>query len=266
MRTTSGDAQIFYDVRGSGPGLVLLHPFPASHGVWLPVAEALSDSYRCLLPDLRGHGESGIGEGPATMEKHAADVARVCDEARLRCAVFAGVSIGGYVLFEFWRLYRERVAALILCCTRAQADGEEGRANRLASAEDVLRRGPTPFLDGMIPRLLGETARRSRPDLVEAARLMMGKMSPEAIAAVQRGMAQRPDSTSTLATIDVPTLILSGEEDTLILAADAQLMQQYIRGSLLRRIPSAGHYAVFEQPQAATAIMREFLATLRLGA
>src|SRR5512141_2181589 len=115
MRVRSSDTEISYEVMGSGPDVVLLHPFPANRGVWTPVAEKLASRYRLILPDLRGHGESGVGEGPATMEKHAADVARVMDDAGVRKAVFAGESIGGYILVGFWRRMRERVAALVLC-------------------------------------------------------------------------------------------------------------------------------------------------------
>src|SRR5271155_285953 len=98
-RITSGDAEIFYEVLGSGPPVVLLHPFPANHDLWKPAAQALVSSYRVILPDLRGHGDSGIGEGPATMEKHAADLVRVMDDAKIGRAALVGVSIGGYVLF-----------------------------------------------------------------------------------------------------------------------------------------------------------------------
>jgi 3-oxoadipate enol-lactonase len=149
------------------------------------------------------------------MDKHAADIARLCDQAGIGKAVFAGISIGGYVLFEFWRRFRDRVHALILCDTRASADNEQGRANRLKSADDVEQRGPISFIDSMIPKLLGESTRRTRPDLVESARKMMLQMSVAGIAAVQRGMAARPDSTATLASIKVPTLIVVGAEDVL---------------------------------------------------
>src|SRR5689334_24351091 len=96
MRVRSGDAKISYTVLGQRPDVVLLHPFPAHHGVWQPVGELLSTRYRVILPDLRGLGESGVGEGPATMEKHALDIARVCDEAGVGKALFGGESIGGY--------------------------------------------------------------------------------------------------------------------------------------------------------------------------
>src|SRR5579863_2136835 len=107
---TSGDADIFYEVLGSGPPVVLLHPFPANHSFWKPAAQALITRYRVILPDLRGHGESGVGEGPATMEKHAADIIRVMDDADVGRAPVIGVSIGGYAMFEMWRKYRGRIA------------------------------------------------------------------------------------------------------------------------------------------------------------
>src|SRR6266700_3718416 len=99
QRIKSGDAEIVYWTLGDGPPVVLLHPFPVNHEFWLPVAETLATRYRLVMPDLRGHGESGVGDGPATMEKHAADIARVLDDAGIRKAVFAGESIGGYILF-----------------------------------------------------------------------------------------------------------------------------------------------------------------------
>lgn len=253
------DIDIWYEVVGSGPDVVLLHPFPANHGIWAPVAERLAGHYRLILPDLRGHGSSGVGAGPATMGRHAADLVRLCDELEVRKAVFAGESIGGYILFEFWRRHRERVRAVALCNTRAQADTPDGRAARLKAAADVEKTGPEPFIESMIPRLLGETTRRNRPDIAQAAREMMRKSSAPGIAAVQRGMAERPDSVPTLATIDVPTLILAGEEDVLIPLADAELMQRSIARSHLMVLPKAGHYAVFEQPEAAGALLREFL-------
>ncbi|MGE5204368.1 MAG: alpha/beta fold hydrolase [Chlamydiota bacterium] len=261
-RIRSGDAEIVYQVMGKGAPVVLLHPFPAHHGFWHSIAERLATRYRVILPDLRGHGDSEAGEGPATMEKHAADLARLCDAADTGRAVFAGVSIGGYILFEFWRRYRPQVRALALSDTRAQADTEEGRANRLKAAEDVLQHGPEPFVDSMLPKLLGESTHQARPDLVQAAKAMMLRMSAEDIAQVQRGMAARLDSVETLKTINVPTLLLVGSEDTLTPLADAELMRQHVPGSQLRVIARAGHYAAFEQSDTTLPLLRQFLDSL----
>jgi 3-oxoadipate enol-lactonase len=255
----SDDAEIAYEIRGSGAPVVLLHPFPSNHEFWYPAAAAFDSTYRLILPDLRGHGESEIGEGPALMQKHAADIARVLDDAGVGKAVFVGCSIGGYILFEFWRRFRSRVTALALCDTRPQADNAEARSNRLKAAAAVLEQGTEQFLDSMIPKFMGRTTMGARPDLVEGARVMMRQMSPEDISLVQQGMAARPDSVADLKTIDVPTMIVIGEEDVFSTVADGELMRQNIAGSQMKVIPKAGHYAPWEQPEAVGAILRRFL-------
>lgn len=255
----SDDAQIVYYVHGQGPPVFLLHPFPVNHEFWLPLAPALETRYRLILPNLRGHGDSGVGEGPATMEKHAADLERVMDDAEVRRAPFLGVSIGGYVLFELWRRSRSRITALGLCNTKAGEDPTEARAARLQAAGGVFERGTEPFFQSMVPRLLSTTTRETRPDLVEGALRMMREMSPDDVAQVQRGMADRPDSMDTLKTIDVPTLLVTGEEDILTGSKEAELMHRRVSGSELRVIPKAGHYSAWEQPEEAGKLFRQFL-------
>src|SRR5207253_1776762 len=122
----------------------------------------------------------------------------------------------------FWRKYRGRVAALILADTRAQAETPESRANRLRAAADVLDRGTEPFIETMIPRLLGKTTIENRPDVVAEVRQMMRKMSPQDISQVQQGMAERLDSVATLKTVNVPTLVLVGGEDLVSQIGDAE--------------------------------------------
>jgi 3-oxoadipate enol-lactonase len=254
----SGDADIAYQILGTGPPVVLLHPFPASHELWLPAAQALVSRYQVILPDLRGHGDSGVGEGPASMEKHASDLARILDHAEVGRTPFAGVSIGGYVLFEFWRRLRGRVAALALFNTKAPSDSPEARSVRLQAAADVLERGTGPFFESMIPKLLGKTTRESRPDLVDGALRMMHKMSPEKVAQVQRGMAERPDSVPDLKTINVSTLLVTGDEDVLTGPPEADLMRQNIPNSEMKIVRRAGHYSPWEQPAEAGQLLRQF--------
>jgi 3-oxoadipate enol-lactonase len=258
-KIVSDDADIYYDVAGSGPPVILLHPFPAHHEFWLPVAEYLASRYRLIMPDLRGHGESGLGDGPATMEKHALDVARVMTDAGIDRAPLIGVSIGGYIIFEFWRRFRDRVSALVLCNTKAGTDTTEAQASRLAAANDVLQRGTEPFFESMLPKLLGETTRHSRPDLVEGALRMMRRMSAENVAGVQRGMAERPDSVAMLKTMNTRVLIITGDEDTTTGVPEAELMKQNIAGSQMKIIVKAGHYSPWEQPQEVGKLLRNFL-------
>ena len=262
QKIVSDDADIFYDVAGSGPPVVLLHPFPVNHEFWLPVTKYLASRYRLIMPDLRGHGESGLGKGPATMQKHALDVARVMTDAGVDRAPLVGVSIGGYTIFEFWRRFRDRVSGLALCNTKAPTDNADARAARLKSADEVLEHGTEPFFEGMLEKVLAETTRHSRPDLVEGALRMMRKMSAEDVAGVQRGMAERPDSLSTLKTINAPVLIITGDEDKITGVPEAELMKQNIAGSEIRVISKAGHYSPWEQPELAGKLIRNFLDSL----
>lgn len=258
-RIHSSDADIAYEILGSGSPVVLLHPFPVNHEFWLPASKALQSRYQLILPDLRGHGHSGIGEGPATMAKHAADLARILAEEKIDRAIFVGVSIGGYALFEFWRRHPGRVRALVLCNTKAQADTPEARNARLQAANDVLERGTEQFFQTTVKKLLAQTTLSTRPDLAAGALRMMRKMSPEDVALVQRGMAERPDSSETLKTINVPTVLITGDEDVFSGPPEAELMRQNIANGELRVIPKAGHYAPWEQPEQATKLLRQFL-------
>jgi pimeloyl-ACP methyl ester carboxylesterase len=259
MNVPSGDAVLHCDEQGSGPPLVLLHPFPANHRFWGPVLPHLAERYRVLTPDLRGSGDSNAGDGPATMAKHAADIDRICEMAGVTRAVFAGVSIGGYILFEFWRRYSARVAALILCDTRATADTPEGKANRLKSIPEVELHGPAKFVAEQSLKLLGETTRRNRPDVCRAAMAILNESTVAGIRALQQGMAERPDSVPTLATINVPTLVIVGEEDDLTPPENAEQIHRGTAGSKLVKVPAAGHYAAFEQPDLVGKALRTFL-------
>lgn len=265
MQFTSDDAQLYYDSMGEGFPIVLLHPFPVHHEFWKPIANKLATRYNVILPDLRAHGRSEVGKGTATMGKYALDLTRLLEALQIPKAVFVGVSIGGYLLFEFWRRFRERVAALVLANTRAEADTEQGRANRLKSIADSRLHGTGPFFDAQAQNLIGETTRRTRPDIVANARAMMQMMSVDGLAAIQQGMAERPDSVPTLSTINVPTLIVAGEEDTVTPIANARLMHQHVSGSRLQTIARGGHYSALEHPEEFGRVLRQFLDELRLG-
>jgi pimeloyl-ACP methyl ester carboxylesterase len=146
-----------------------------------------------------------------------------------------------------------------LCNTKAPADNAHARATRLKAADDVLEQGTEPFFEGMLQKVLAETTRHSRPDLVEGALRMMRKTTAEGVAGVQRGMAERPDSVSTLKTINAPVLIITGDEDKMTGVPEAELMKQNIAGSQMRVISKAGHYSPWEQPEEIGKLLRNFL-------
>jgi pimeloyl-ACP methyl ester carboxylesterase len=198
------------------------------------------------------------------MQKHARDILRVCDENRVHRAVFIGCSIGGYINFEIWPQARERVKGFVFIDTKAPADSPEAQANRLKAAEDVLTRGPELFVEGLLPKLVGRSTRANRPDIVTSVRSMIMEAPAAGIAAAQRGMAERPDSTSLLPAISVPTLVVFGDEDDVPLA-EGEAIRSGIPGAEMRVIEKAGHYSPFEKPEETGRILREWLERLPRG-
>ena len=259
MNFRSGNAELYFQVIGRGPEIVFLHPFPSSHEFWLPVTQQLMEEHRCVMLDLRGLGQSEAGDGPATMPKHAEDLDRLCNHLGIGRAVFVGCSIGGYVLFEFWRRHRERFAGLVLVDTKSPADTEAERANRLKLAERAENEGPAVVIEAMLPRLLAESTQRNRRDVVEAARQTMARSTSQGLAANIRGMAEREDSTPTLGTIGIPTIVIGGREDVPSPQAELERLAHGIRGAELRLIEKAGHFAAFEQPDQFVRALRPFL-------
>lgn len=254
----SDDANLYYDVLGSGAPVVLLHPFPLHHGFWSGIAPQLSSRYRLLIPDLRAHGDSELGNGATTMEKLADDLMRLCRAEGIGKATFVGVSIGGYLLFEFWRRYREQVGALVLANSRAGAETPEGKANRAQIIEKIGREGTAGFIEEMLPKQLSPATVVNRPDIVDAARRLMQKMSAADIVGVQKGIAARPDSIPTLSAIQAPTLVMAAEDDGIPLS-EMQLIRDRVQGARMVVLSRAGHYAAMEQPAEFGVGLRKFL-------
>ncbi len=259
MILQSDGVDLYYEVKGDGPDVVMLHPFPSDHTFWLPLTQHLESRFRLILPDLRGLGLSGVGEGATTMAKLAEDVLRLCDELKIGRAVFVGCSVGVYALFEFWRRSRERVKALVIMDSRAGADTEAGRAARLKNAEETLQKGPAWAIEQIMPKLLSPSTMSSRLDVVEAAKKTMSRSTATGMAAMQRGMAARADSIDLLAQIEVPTLVLGGEDDMASPVSELERIARGIRGAELKIVSKAGHFSAFEQPAEVGRIVRGFL-------
>jgi pimeloyl-ACP methyl ester carboxylesterase len=252
--------EMAYDEVGSGPPVVLLHGFPFNRSMWREQAAALSDRYRVVTPDLRGHGETtATGEMLVTMNEMAQDVAALMDHLRIERAALGGLSMGGYVSFAFYRRFPLRVRTCILADTRPHADTEEARANRELQAQKALEEGMEAIADIMLPKLLTAQTLLERPETVARVREMITGNRPEGAAAALRGMALRDDHTYLLERIIAPTLIIAGSEDEITPLADAELMRREIRGSQLKIIEGAGHLSSIEQPEQFNRALREFL-------
>ena len=250
-----------HESSGSGTPLLLLHGFPHDHTLWAPQLAGLMSRCRCIAPDLRGFGESPVAP-PYSMDRYADDVVELLDRLGVERAVVAGLSMGGYVAFAMWRRHRRRIRALALIDTRAGADNDETRQRRRAQMEVARSQGAEVLAAQLLPGQLGEHTRERHPEIVEVVRTMLARAPVEGIVGALEAMIARPDSTPTLATIDVPTLVVVGEEDTVTPPSEARRLHDGIRGSRLEIVAGAGHLSSLERPAAVNHVLSEFIARL----
>jgi len=248
--------------QGSGTPLLLVHGFPLDHSMWSGQLEGLSSEYRVIAPDLRGFGASGgEGEPIMRMEQLADDLARLLESMKIdEPVIFCGLSMGGYVAWQFWARHRSRLAQLILCDTRAAADTAEASRNRMEMAERVLSEGVEIVADSMLPKLFAPATIAEPSDVVEATSRVMRNASRQTVAAALRGMAERPDFTPLLPQIDVPTLVICGEKDEIATPTEMQSIARAITTAEYVEVLGAGHMAPLEKPQTVNEAILRFLA------
>ena len=256
------NTELAYRDEGSGQPIVFLHAFPLNQTMWNDQVAAFSSSHRVITFDWRGFGASSLGSKPSNLAGFADDLAGLLDHLQIKSAAICGLSMGGYAAFAFYRKYPDKVAALVLCDTRASADTEEGKQSRHEMAALARQQGTPPIIEAMIPRLLGETTLRTKPQTAERVKEMIRAAQPEGIAQALFGMAQRDDSTELLSKITCPTLIIVGDEDKLTPPSDAEKMHLSIAFSQLRVINHAGHLANLEEPSVFNQTVRDFLKQL----
>lgn len=232
----------------AGIPLVLLHAFPLDRSMWRDVAALLRPVAPVLAVDLPGLGASPVPAGTPDLDVSADAVAAVLDRLGYASAILAGVSMGGYVAMAFARRHRDRLAGLALLDTRADADGDQARANRLRMAKAVLGEAGTRVLIPMLDTLLGSTTHRDRPELVAAVQDRLLAAPPAGVAWSQQAMAARPDSLSTLAGLAVPAAVLVGEEDGMAGPSAARAMADVLPDVVLTVVPRAGHLTPLEAP------------------
>ena len=251
--------------RGRGDAILFIHGFPLNSAMWEPQLSELPPGWRGIAPDLRGFGATTDGpEAVYTMELFASDLAALLDHLGVERAVVCGLSMGGYVAFQFWRLYRERVRALVLCDTRSGPDSEDARKARHRLVERVREEGNTPVIDAMLPKMTALSTRITHPGVSELVKAMMRETSPRTMMRALLGMAERADADGIVRTIDVPTLIVFGAEDAITSRGQIEMLARGVRGGRLEIIDGAGHVPNLEQPETFNRVLAAFLAGLPL--
>lgn len=247
--------------KAGGVPLVLLHGFPFAGSLWEKQLDALDDEMWAVAPDMPGFGQStAVGKvEDATVDDYADAIAAWAKGEGIDKLTLAGHSMGGYVALAFARRYPQLLHRLVLVATKAGADTEAGREGRYKMARDVEERGAQAVVDAMLPKLFAPSAYDEQKEVVEGIRELMMNQNREGIRSAIFAMASRPDSGPGLADIDVPTLIISGAEDAIMPAAEAETMRNGIKGAQHVAIEGAGHLLMLEDPTAFNRALREFL-------
>ena len=265
MRVQGDGAQLHVHLRGpeDGPPVLLIHGFPLTGAMWNEQVECLADQWRLIVPDLRGHGASDPGDGQYAIDFFVDDLFAVLDQvAPKQPVVGCGLSMGGYILLRALEREPERFRALVLADTKSTPDDDAGRLKRLDAVRKIRKEGAAAFATGFVNGLVGETTRAERPGVVEAVTAMIAGNDAHAMVGSLLAMAARTDTTGALRRARVPTLVIVGEEDTLIPPAAAKEMAEAVPGGRLLPIPRAGHMSPMEAPTEFNRGIRDFLKSL----
>ncbi len=240
-----------YAERGTPGGVpvVFVHGFPFSLEMWDPQMRALPNHYRAIAYDLRGHGQSDVGDGQYSVEFFVDDLIGLLDHLVIQKAVFCGLSMGGYIILRAYERHPERFNGMVLCDTKSTADTNEGKVKRAATLKTVKTFGVDPFAEDFVKTVFAEETFRNNRAAVEKIKSVITSTSPIGIGGTLLALASRTDTTSVLEKISVPTLILCGEHDALTTPKDAQFMEERIKGAEVHTVPDAGHLSNLENPK-----------------
>jgi 3-oxoadipate enol-lactonase len=259
QRLTVNGVSLAVETRGEGPAILFVHGYPFDRTIWREQIDAL-EGYRRIAPDLRGMGESDAPDLGYGMAMYADDLAALLDTLGVDDVVLCGLSMGGYVIFEFLRRWRSRVRGLILIDTRAEADGAEARRARDTMAAAARESGAEAVAEAMLPKVLSAASLEHDAATAERIRGIMAATPVAGLVGALAAMRDRHDSTGLLPTLGgLPTLIIVGEEDTITPPDTARRMATAIPGARLVVIPGAAHVPPVEQPAETTSVIREFL-------
>lgn len=262
----SGEHSVFVqrdEHDASIPTLLFVHGFPLDHTMWRGQWDALAPAANVIAPDLRGFGASPTTDHITHMADFADDLAAMLTALDITSpVVLCGLSMGGYIAFEFWQRHRERLAGLILCDTKPARDTEDVVATRLKLAESILENGTVELCETMPLKLFAESTFTEREEIVTSTKLVIRETSPQAIAAASRGMAERRDFTDRLGEIKVPTLVLCGQQDAITPCSTMREMSQRIPNAEFVEVPHAGHMAPLEQPEFCNQVIKAYLLEL----
>jgi len=265
MRLKVSNLELEYEVEGPRTGIpvVLIHGFPFDHSMWNPQVSVLKKEFHVVTYDVRGHGKSGVGDGQYSIEYFVDDLIALLDHLKLSKVVVVGLSMGGYIALRAIERNPERFRGIVLCDTRSEADGNDGKVKRATQANAVKSSGMKAFAETFVKAVFYEKTFETRPDVVAAIKEIIEHAPPLAVAGTLLALAARTDTTASLFSIQVPALILVGQHDALTPPSASQAMKDKIPDAEIFVIPRAGHLSNLEQEEEFNLHLLSFLRKLQ---
>ncbi len=261
MKLRLDGGNIEYDINGprNGVPVVFIHGFPFSRQMWRYQVDALKQDYHVITYDVRGHGGSDTGDGQYSVELFVDDFIALLDHLKLRSVVAVGLSMGGYIVLRAVERHPERFRGIVLCDTRSEADGNDGKVKRARQVIELGENGLAGFTESFLGAVFHGKTLSEKPAVVGAIRETIANTPLPAVRGTLLALAGRTDTTPSLYRIAVPTLILVGRHDAVTPPSASHAMKDKIPGAELHVIPDAGHLSNLENPEEFTTHLFNFL-------
>ena len=265
MRFTANGVGIEYETHGPRTGIpvVLIHGFPFNKEMWKPQVDVLKKSYYIVSYDVRGHGQSDVGDGQYTVELFVDDFIALLDHLKISRAVVIGLSMGGYIALRAIERRPERFRGLVLCDTKSDADNNEGKIRRATQAKAIKIDGAKKFAETFVAGLFYEKTFQHNPRIIEEVASMISETSELSIAGTFIALAARTDTTASLYNINIPTLILVGKHDVITPPSASTAMKEKIPNVEMHVVLKAAHMSNLENPEEFNAHLLSFLSKIQ---
>ena len=259
MKKTIIGLPVFFSGQEKSKSIIFIHGFPYDHFMWDKQVAEFSKSHFCVTYDVRGLGESSVGDGQFTMEMFVDDLESVVDEFKLDKPVLCGLSMGGYISLRAMERIQNKFSGLVLCDTKSEADDNAGKLKRAIAIKHIRDGDFENFIEAFVLNCFGEKFvienKAEFKKIVDRSK----KNNPVGIKSCLLAMAGRTDTTDSLSKINIPTLVICGSEDKLSPPAIMNAMAEKIPKSKFILIEDAGHMTSIENPEKFNTSVKDFL-------
>lgn len=239
--------------------IILIHGFPYDQTMWEDQIELLKDNYFCVAYDVRGLGESSVGDGQYTMEAYVDDLLSIIYELKLNKPILCGLSMGGYIALRAVEKEQNLFSGLILCDTKSEADDDSAKLKRAAGINQIDTGNFKSFIESFVTNCFAEEAPVEMEEIFLSTLSKSQKNNPLGVKGALIAIMSRTDTTLFLPKIKLPTLVLCGSFDRLTPPTIMRSLAERIPNSEFAVIPRAGHMTPLENPKSVNDLITGFL-------